>query len=203
MNALNFLPREPHCSLICGQTGCGKTIFVLDLLQTVYRNHFEHIVIFCPTLKYNIAYKERAFIWRDDEIYLVDPSNNLSEYLEFFYKAFEGTQTLFIIDDCSAEQDIVKKRKTLTKLAFSGRHAGITVWLLTQKYNSVLTDFRQQIKVVVLFHTKDRKSFEECLCENDVIETKEARAKVKEKLKNNKFCKLVLKTDYPTHYICV
>ena len=203
MERLNFLTKEPHCSLICGQTGCGKTIFILDLLETVYRYHFEHIVIFCTTLKYNKSYFDRKFIWAEDEIYLVNPSNKLSECLEYFYKLFEGTQTLFIIDDCSAERDIVKKRNTLSKLAFSGRHALITVWILTQKYNSVLKDFREQLKVVVLFYTKDRNSFEECLKENDVIESKEERNRVKQYLKDNKFAKLILKTDNPVQYVCV
>ena len=27
------LPKYPHCAIICGQTGCGKTEFVLDLLE--------------------------------------------------------------------------------------------------------------------------------------------------------------------------
>ena len=203
MEGLQFLPKDPHCSLICGQTGCGKTIFVLDLLQTVYFNWFEHIVIFCTTLKYNKSYRKRRFIWTDEEIYLVDPSDKLSVCLEYFYRLFEGTKTLFIIDDCSAERDIIKKRKSLSKLAFSGRHAEISVWILTQKYNSVLKDFREQLKVVVLFYTKDRNSFEECLCENDVIDSREERNRIKQHLKSNKFAKLILKTDSPTQYVCV
>jgi GTPase SAR1 family protein len=202
MDRLDFMTKELHCSLICGQTGCGKTIFVLDLLQTVYRNHFEHIVIFCPTLKYNKSYRERKFIWSDDEIYVVDPSNKLSECLEYFYRLFEGTNTLFIIDDCSAERDIVKKGNTLAKLTFSGRHAGISIWILTQKYNSVLKDFREQLKVVILFYTKDRNSFEDCLSENDVVETKEERNRIKQQLKTNKFTKLIIKIDIPTRYAC-
>ena len=203
MEGLQFLTKEPHCSLICGQTGCGKTIFVLDLLQTVHRYCFEHIVIFCTTLKYNKSYRERRFIWADDEVYLVDPSDKLSECLEYYYRLFEGTRTLFIINDCSAEQDIVEKRKSLSKLAFSGRHAGISVWVLTQKYNSVLKDFREQLKVVVLFYTKDKHSFDDCLDENDVIESREEKQKIKQKLKCHKFCKLILKTDNPTFYTCL
>lgn len=195
--------KEPHCALICGQTGCGKTIFVLDLLQTVYRYHFDHIVIFCTTLKYNKSYKERKFVWTDDEIYLVNPSENLSDCLEYYFRLFEGTQTLFLIDDCSSEKDIVKKRNALTKLAFSGRHAGITVWILTQKYNSVLKDFREQLKTVVLFYTKDKHSFNDCLDENDVIESREENKKIKEDLKRRKYSKLILRTVNPVGYLCL
>ena len=29
---IKMLPKYPHAALICSQTGCGKTEFVLDLL---------------------------------------------------------------------------------------------------------------------------------------------------------------------------
>jgi len=203
MDQLSFLPKEAHCSLICGQTGCGKTVFVLDLLQTVYKNHFEFIVIFCPTLHNNRAYRERKFIWSDENVIIVNPSDRLSECLEYYYKLFENRQTLFLIDDCSAERDIVKKRNSLSKLAFSGRHAQISVWLLTQKYNSMLKDYREQIKVVVIFHMKDRDGFNNCLRENDVITDGQERERIKLKLRSSKHSKLILKTDQPTKYCVV
>ena len=34
---INLLPRTAHSATICGQTGCGKTVFILDLLQGPYR----------------------------------------------------------------------------------------------------------------------------------------------------------------------
>ena len=51
-----MLPKYPHSAMIIGQTGCGKTEFVLDLLNIPqdkgdYLNYFEHIVIISPTLK--------------------------------------------------------------------------------------------------------------------------------------------------------
>ena len=49
------LPKYPHCAIICGQTGCGKTEFVLDLLEGRYRGVFSHIVILCPTIRWNKA----------------------------------------------------------------------------------------------------------------------------------------------------
>ena len=92
----------------------------------------------------------------------------------------------FIIDDCSAEKDIVKKRNSLSMLAFSGRHVNISVWVLTQKYNAVLKDFREQVNWVCLFFCKDRKSYDTCLEENDVIESREKRNKIKRKLNKTK-----------------
>ena len=90
----------------------------------------------------------------------------------------------------------------LSELAFSGRHALQSVWVLTQKYNSVLTDLREQVKFVALFHCKDRDSFEECLHENDVI-PKEEKLHVRRLLAERKYAKLIIKTDLPAGYAVV
>ena len=42
MNLLKF----PHSAMFVGVTACRKTEFLLRLLETVYKNHFEFIV-FC------------------------------------------------------------------------------------------------------------------------------------------------------------
>lgn len=197
---MNIFPKKPHCAIICGATECGKTKYILDLLETEYFKYFDYIVIFCPTFKHNKTYHVRDFIFKDDQIFIVNPGNKLNECLEYYYDLLKGYETLFIIDDCSAEKDIVKKRNSLSMLAFSGRHVNISVWILTQKYNAVLKDFREQVKWVCLFFCKDRDSYDDCLRENDVIESKKQRDEVKNKLKKIKHTKLILKTEQPVDY---
>jgi hypothetical protein len=87
----------------------------------------------------------------------------------------------------------------LSELAFSGRHARQSVWVLTQKFNSVLKDLREQTRWVALFHCKDRDSFEDCLRENDIVPS-EHRGVVRQKLSQTKHAKLLLKTDQPAAY---
>lgn len=194
------LPTAPHSAIICGQTGCGKTVYVLDLLEGPYRGVFRHIVILCPTLRHNDTYQNRPWIWADPEVYAVDPGERLHDYLRAMYKCFQGEPTLYIIDDCSASKALTKKKDALSELAFSGRHAQQSVWVLTQKYNSVLKDLREQTQWVALFHAKDRDSFEECLRENDVIATSEERNAVRQRLAETKHAKLLLKTAQPAAY---
>ena len=93
-----------------------------------------------------------------------------------------GEPTLCIIDDCSPSTALTKKKDMLSMLAFSGRHAEQSVWVLTQKYNSVLKDLHEQTRWrwVCLFHCKDRDSFEDFLGENDVIPSREQRALVRQ-----------------------
>ena len=70
----------------------------------------------------------------------------LNEWIKFFINTLKGHQTLFIIDDCSAEGEINKKRDALSELAFSRRHRNHSLWVLTQKYNSISKNVRKQIK---------------------------------------------------------
>ena len=96
----------------------------------------------------------------------------LNEWIKLFKNTLKDRQTLFIINDCSAEGEINKKRDALSELAFSSRHKNHSLWVLTQKYDSVS---KQQIKWLYLFFTKDWDSFEDCLRENDVIPDKNER----------------------------
>ena len=43
--------KKANTSIFIGQTGCGKTRLVLDLIEKEYNNHFDNIVIICPTLQ--------------------------------------------------------------------------------------------------------------------------------------------------------
>ncbi len=88
----------------------------------------------------------------------------------------------------------------LSQLAFSGRHAEQTVWVISQRYNSVLKDLREQTKWLCMFYTKDRDSFDDCLRENDVIPTLEERNKIRKELSKTKHSKLLIRTDQPTDY---
>ena len=52
--------KEPHTALFVAPTGVGKTHLAFNLLENEYINHFDFIVIICPTLRYNSTYKSRG-----------------------------------------------------------------------------------------------------------------------------------------------
>ena len=56
---------------------------------------------------------------------MCDVEAKLNEWNKLFKNTLKYYQTLFIIDDCSAEVEINKKRDALWELAFSGRHRTI------------------------------------------------------------------------------
>ena len=144
------LPKFPHSAMLIGCTSCGKTEFLLRLLETVYKDHFEFLVILCPTTAENKTYLSRKWIFDDNIVFVVcDIEGKLNEWIKLCKNSLKGHQTLFIIDDCSAEGEINKKRDALSELAFR-RHRNHSLWVLTQKYNSVSKDVREQINVYFL-----------------------------------------------------
>ena len=174
------LPKFPHSATFVGVTDCGKTEFLLKLLETVYKNHFEFIVILCPTISDNKTYLSRKWIFYDKNVFIVcDIKGKLNEWIRLFKGMLKGHQTLFIIDDCSAEGEINKNGDALSELVLSSHNRNHSLWVFMQKYNSVSKDLREQIKWLCLFFTKDRDSFEDCLRENDVIPDKSERDRLK------------------------
>ena len=195
------LPKFPHSAMFVSVKACGKSEFLPQLLKTVYKNHFEFIVILCPTILDNKTNFSRKWILDDKNIFIVcDMDRKLNEWIKLFKNKLKGHQTLFIIADCSAEREINKKRDALSKPAFSSRHRNHSLWVLTQKYNSVSKDMREQIKWLCLFFTKDRDSFEDFLRENDVIPDKNERDRLKKCLQDRPYSKLILKCYQPTGY---
>ena len=91
----------------------------------------------------------------DKNVFIVcDLEGKLNEWIRLLKGALKGHQTLFIIDDCSAEGEMGKKRDALSELAFSGRHRNDSLLVLAQKYNSVTKDVREQIKWLCIFLQK-------------------------------------------------
>ena len=174
---------------------------MLQLLETEHKNHFEFIMILCPMILDNKTYLSRKWILNDKNVFILcDIEGELNEWIRLFKDTLKVHQTLFIINDCSAEGEINEKRDALSELAFSGRHRNHSLWVLTQKYSSVSKDVREQIKWLCLFFTKDRDSFEDCLRENDVVPNKNERNRLKKCLQDRQYSKLILKCYQPTGY---
>lgn len=193
----------PFNMIISGRTGCGKTHFVLDLLSSVYRNKFTSIVIFCPTYDMNKTYN-RLFLKNDPNIIVIPPDHikdKLDDWLAVSTEKYadEIEQTLFLIDDCANMKASKVKSSELTKLAFSGRHMNISVWILTQKYNAVVKDFRENVRMLVLYHQKDKNGLKQALEENDSVPKNEEDAIALE-LRESERARLIIRIDHPVEY---
>ena len=188
--------KPPFNMLVSGMTGCGKTHYILDLLETEFKNKFDYIIIICPSFDYNKTYN-RKWIDNDECIFPLVIDKNLNKTLEKLIEIYKDDkeQTLIIIDDCANLHDAKLKATALTKLAFHGRHYNISTWVLTQKYNAIIKDFRQNIKHLVLFYDKDEVSREASFKENNIGITNEKKKDILKKLESGS--KLVMRLSIP------
>ena len=191
--------KEPHTALFIASTGVGKTHLALDLLESEYFNHFDFIVIICPTLKHNKMYRSRGWVWTDPEVILIEPDNNLYYWIEKIGNLLAGSKTLFLIDDIIADETLDKRRQALLELVISGRHRGQSLWLLTQLYTAVPKNIRRQAKMLYVWYPINRTDLNIIYEKNDVIETEEL-VNVKKQLKQGKHTCLIMRMEHPRAY---
>ena len=177
--------KKPHASIFIGQMVCGKTHLVLELIEKEYNKHFDYIVIICPALlEINKTYHAKEWIQNDDKVWLVDPKDNLyqwikkSEFLRFL-------EVLFIIDDIIANESVDKRRQPLLELSISGRHRSHYLWLLTQSYYDIPKNLRRQVKAIFVWYPKERAHLKMIHDENDVL-TDDELVVARNFLKNSK-----------------
>ena len=103
--------KEPHRSIFSDQIGWDKMHLVLELIEKEY---IDYIVIICPTLREdNKTYHAKEWIKNDDNIWLVDPKDNLYQWIKKLSELLRFLGILFIIDDIIANESLDKKRQPL------------------------------------------------------------------------------------------
>ena len=117
-------------------TACGKTHYLLEMLERDYKDHFDYIFIVCPTLEDNKTYQH----WK----YLQDPN------------VFELPCSLIVLDDCASSKDVKNRTSELVKLGFHGRHIGLSTIVITQHLTSIAKPYRMNISKLVTFYNACR-----------------------------------------------
>ena len=116
----------PFNALIVGPTNSGKTTFLVNLLKEKFNQKFDFIFLLCPAFIHNKTWD--GFAENDKDFFIIIPEHHqIEEWLKLISFAFEGTNTLIILDDCASSKDVKKRTNELVKLAFSARHSGISV----------------------------------------------------------------------------
>ena len=189
----------PFHMIITGPTNCGKTKYLIEQLRGPFRKVFEYIVLICPTYAKNRTY--HGFAQGDKRFYVLSPDASNSEEIDSLLTdvslLFSGTNTLLILDDCAVSKDLKQRSNKFTDIAFSGRHDGLSVWVLTQQLTSIAKTFRENVSCVVTFHNPSQVGmktlFEDYGGDLDT-ETKRLFIKM---LKEERYSRLCLCLRYP------
>ena len=197
--------KDHHTAIISGMSNCGKTFFVMNLLLTEYLNHFEIVVVICPTFNNNRTYQDNIKLFTRDvksdiTSFVYSTNYDIESEVTRYSDIYSGKKILFILDDILACEGIVKRRSSLTELACSGRHTSRSLWILTQKYNSISKILREQSSWVCSFECKDLDSYTTMIKENfsykNCIDIKDSYIF----LESHDRSKLLIRNKFPKDY---
>ena len=179
---------------------------MLGVLSTIEHYHrsapgrnFENIIILCSTLSVNKTYLERAWIRKDNCVFLFEPRGNLFEIIEKLSLRFSGEETLFVVDDVIADETLDKRRNPLLELAISGRHRQHSLWILTQSYTALPKNLRRQKKQLFLWYPSEKSDLKTVDEETNLM-TSDDLAKIKEKLKSGEHACLYVRLKHPRSF---
>ena len=107
-------------------------------------------------LQVNKMYHDRDWVKNDDKVWLIEPKDNLYQWIGRLLKLLAHFETLFTIDDIIANKDLDKRRQPLLELSILGRHRDHYLWLLTQSYLAIPKNLRKQVKTIFVWYPEER-----------------------------------------------
>ena len=189
----------PFNMIICGMTNCGKTYYLLSMIEKHFRKHFDYIILIRPTFTWNKTYQEWKYINDPYFIAMECDQDKVDRILHFVQEIYKGTNSLIVLDDCAGSQDVKNRTSELVKLAFSARHFGLSTIFITQQLNSISKPYRDVAKVISCYNPNE-DDMNVIFRRHLVHSSKQERNQIIEKLKNTKYATLEINLRYPYDY---
>ena len=189
--------------IIVGMTACGKTHYLLDMLEKEYKNHYDYIFIVCPTLEDNKTYQQWTYLTDPDVYELPVTHDNVENILREITHFAKNTNSLIILEDCASSKDVKNRTSELVKLGFSGRHIGLSTIVVTQQLTSIAKPYRMNISKLVTFYNacKDDMKY---IFNNYLNMEKDEEKRIIDTLQNNDYARLEILTTRPyTHKVII
>jgi len=153
-------------NVILGKMGQGKTSLITNLVKTVFKKCFEHMMIFIPS-------GSRRSIDNDiygknlpaADIYDSLTEENLDEAIDKIEENAENEEnTLIIIDDFQSALKMPEIQARLQKIVTRMRHMRTTIFILQQNFQKLPKFLRELVTNVITFNvgkSQLNKLFEE------------------------------------------
>ena len=178
------LPNKSHLLYgIIGRKGSGKSTLAISLLtkkSSPYYRHFANIYLVSPTCSRDPKFdklreelqREAKFFDHLDEEVIDDILGRVNRFNEEYMagkvdkktgklvKPTEQPYNLLILDDCLAALPSSHQRTSINRLWTNNRHSKLSIWVMSQKYNSLSTLIRSNMDLVSFFPTDSQREFD-------------------------------------------
>ena len=186
-----MMPSLPARMLAVACSTGGKTVLIQNLILKIYRNSFERIYIFSPSVDVDDT-------WNAVKKYIKDVMKVDSEKEQIYFNHYDATalqkiidtqhkviefqkknkdkdlfSILIVIDDFADDPKFVRYSSILHGLFTRGRHNAISVILSTQKYNVLAPIIRLNASALFVFRLKNMNEVNAFLEENSALVNKQ------------------------------
>lgn len=177
----DVLPLGSRIFAMIGPKGSGKSSIVLSLLtskKSPFKRYFDNILLVSPTAKYDDKMKplqeeveSEGHYWEN----LNDQTaEEITEILNELNAEKKKVQNLIILDDCTHSFPTGRKPSKISSLFTNSRHLKASIWVITHKYTSMPTLFRNQVDALFIFRTNSKMEIEcfkrDLNCDEDQFE---------------------------------
>ena len=186
----DHMPRLSHRALFLANSAGGKTTLIANLLtkKEFYAGAFSALWIFSPSVHHDGTWgKVKKYVkevmdmdpkdhffdtWDGKRIQeIIDGAFAVTKYLkEHGYK--KGHNVLICVDDFADRPDVMHNNMgsgVLNSLFIRGRHAGITVWLASQRPSLLSSTIRTQANVLYIWAQRSNKDLQVFLDEYSAL----------------------------------
>lgn len=164
------LPMGSRIMFFISPKGGGKTSLYLSLLtakESPYYKYYDNIFMINPSGRhdkkiadfYEELDEDNKFYDQLSEATAVDIKTKL-QAISDSWKKKRPVQNLIIIDDSSGDFPSGRKKSAITQLFTNSRHLGTSIFLISHKYNSIPTIWRNQADGLFLFKTNSKLEVE-------------------------------------------
>lgn len=151
------------CAYIVGKRNSGKSHLLIQMLlsKKLLKGKFDDVIIINPTKKFDHKYNVVKFTEEYSEFSI--------ELLEELLKKFEDNKrkdpdykVLLILDDCISQDNFKNNQANnpLNTMAVNGRHLGISLMILSQKWNAISTYIRAQLDYIIFFEIRNHQELD-------------------------------------------
>ena len=171
-------PKLPFSQIITGPSGSGKGILLQSMILDIYRDVFERICIWSPSISVDSNWLPvKKYIQDNLKVNLEKEKCMFDEYIPEELEAVIKRQhkvieyqkkndhkklfsILIIVDDFADSKAFSRNSPLLNQLYVRGRHKGCNIITATQKFNSLSPIIRVNSRQLFFFRLRNYKEIE-------------------------------------------